>query len=108
MALRLLLACAATGLLESSAFSPLQPSLKQIQVFKIGTGPSGRNTRITSSPTDVPERARTLRAVIHAEDKNHTTVHPGRGRFLLTEQPDLLTISVHLPFVNNEEEQEVV
>ena len=65
-------------------------------------------TRHTITDRHVPERSRTLRAIVHAEDKHATRVTAGRGRFLMREQEDLLAITVHLPFVNNQDEQEII
>ena len=49
-----------------------------------------------------------MRAIIHADDRHLTNVIPGPGRFLICEQDDVLAITLHLPFVNNEDEQEII
>ena len=54
-----------------------------------------------------PEHCRTLRALVHRDDRQDTHVAPGDGRFLFCDQPDLLTIFLHLPVINNESENEV-
>ena len=65
-------------------------------------------TRHEVTERHIPERSRTLRAIIHADDKHATRVTPGTGRFIVCEQEDVLAISLHLPFVNNEDEQEII
>ena len=43
-------------------------------------------TRHQVSERHIPERSRTMRAIIHADDRHATSVTPGAGRFLVCEQ----------------------
>ena len=56
----------------------------------------------------IPEHARTLRSIIHNDCRQDTNTTAGDGRFLITEMPGLMSLTVQLPVVKNDPENDML